>query len=264
LKNRFSRRVWADSAVGGARAELPVDVLQGLLLGLEVIALEGGPDGLGLAEQLEDLLLGPTERLEQHRHVLAPLAVDADPDRVPLVHLELEPRAPGRDDLGQVDVLVRRLVQLAAEIDTWTADQLGDHHPLRAVDDEGALVGHHGEVPHEDLLLLDLTRVLVDELALDEQWRRIGHVLVLALLHGVLDLLELVPPEDQLIGLGEVLDWRDLGEHLGQAVPEQPIEGLALDPDQVGEREDFGDTGERNTVTTRHYDLRQKVSLLQR
>jgi len=70
--------------------------------------------------------------------------------------------------------------------------------------------------------------------------------------------------EDQLIGLGEVLNGRDLGEHLGQAIPEKPIEGFALDSDQIGKGEDFGDTGERNAVTTRHDDLRQELPLLEK
>ena len=42
-----------------ARAELPVDVLEGLFLGLEVVLVQGGLDGRGPLEQLEDLLLGP-------------------------------------------------------------------------------------------------------------------------------------------------------------------------------------------------------------
>ena len=41
------------------------------------------------------------------------------------------------------------------------ADELGDDDALGAVDDEGALVGHHGEVAHEDELLLDLALSLI-------------------------------------------------------------------------------------------------------
>ena len=70
--------------------------------------------------------------------------------------------------------------------------------------------------------------------------------------------------EDQLIGLGEVLDRGDLGKDLPQALPPEPFEGLTLDPDQVGKGEHLGDTGERNTVTTRDDDVRQTRSLLRR
>ena len=43
------------------------------------------------------------------------------------------------------------------------ADQLADDDALGPVDDEGALVGHDGEVPHEDRLLLDLAGAGVHE-----------------------------------------------------------------------------------------------------
>ena len=167
-----------------------------------------------LSNSVEDLVGAPAERLQQDGDVLAALAVDPHADGVLLVDVELEPRATARDDLRDVDVLVGGLVGLPAEVDARRADELGDHDTLGAVDDEGALVGHHGEVAHEDLLLLDLAGHLVDEGGLDEQGPREGDVLVAALLLGALLLTELVAAEVELELLGEVLDRADLFEDL--------------------------------------------------
>ena len=110
--------------------------------------------------RLSELLVGlaEAERLEQHGDRLLALAVDADVDDVLLVDLELEPRAAARDHLGVDDVLLRRrLVGVDAEVDARRTHELRHDDALGAVDDERAAVGHHGEVAHEDRLLLDLT-----------------------------------------------------------------------------------------------------------
>ncbi len=83
-------------------------------------------------------------------------------------------------------VLSTRLV----EVDTRRPDQLADDDTLGAVDDEGALLGHHREVTHEHRLALDLAGVVVDELGRDEQRGRVRHVLVFALVDRRLDLVE--------------------------------------------------------------------------
>ena len=76
-----------------ARAQLAVDVQQRLVLGGGVVLLQGEPHRLVLAELLQDLRVGPAERLEQHGDVLLALAVQPDADHVALVDLELQPRA---------------------------------------------------------------------------------------------------------------------------------------------------------------------------
>ena len=150
-----------------AGAELAVDVEQRVVLAGGVVLLQGVPDRLVLAELLADLRLGPAERLEQHGDVLLALAVEADADEVALVDLELEPGTARGDDLRGVDVLVGGLVGAALEVHARGADQLGDDDTLGAVDDEGALVGHQGEVAHEDRLALDLAGLVVGELGGD-------------------------------------------------------------------------------------------------
>src|SRR5205807_8973660 len=52
-----------------ARTEAPVDVLEGLLLRLEVVLLERELDGRGTLEELEDLVLRPSQRLQEHGDV---------------------------------------------------------------------------------------------------------------------------------------------------------------------------------------------------
>ena len=99
-----------------ARTELAVDVLERLLLRLDVVLLQRELDGGRVVEQRQDLVGRPAERLQQHRDVLAALAVDADADRVLLVDVELEPGTAARDDLRDVDVLVGRLVEILGEV----------------------------------------------------------------------------------------------------------------------------------------------------
>jgi hypothetical protein len=227
-----------------------------------MVLLEGVLDRVGAVEQRQDLVGRPSERLQQDRDVLPALAVDPDTDRVLLVDVELEPRPTAGDDLGDVDVLIRGLVELAAEVDARRADELGHDHPLGPVYDEGPALGHHGEVPHEDLLLLDLAGRLVDEHRLDEQRSGEGGVLVLALLLGELLILESVLPEMQLELLGEVLDRRDFLEDLLQALGEEPVERLTLDADEVGERQRLVELGETDTIANRDERVRQEQSPL--
>ena len=102
------------------------------------------------------------------------------------------------------------------EVHARRADELGDDHALGAVDDEGAFVGHHGEVAHVDLGLLDLARLLDGEAGPDAQRRRVRHVAVAALLDGELGLPELVVEKLQLEVLAGVVGDRVDGGSLNQ------------------------------------------------
>ena len=248
-----------------ARAELAVDVEQRVVLAGRVVLLQGQHHRLVLAELLADLLLGPAERLEQDGDVLLALAVEAYADHVALVDLELEPRTPRRDELRGVDVLVGRLVRGALEVDARGPDELRDDDALGAVDDEGALVGHEREVAHEDRLALDLTGLVVRELRRDVERRGVGEVLLLALLDGVLRVVEHRVLEGERHGAREVLDRGDLLEDLlepglgahvlagvGPAldlrvprlVADQPVEAVGLESEELGNFEGLGDLRE--------------------
>ena len=105
-----------------------------------------------------------------------------------------------------------------AEVDARRTDELRDDDALGAVDDEGAARGHHREVPHEDRLLLDLTGLRVHEPRGDEQRARVGHVALAALVFGVLRRVEHVVGQLELELTGEVLDRRDVAQHLGDTL----------------------------------------------
>src|SRR5690606_24259875 len=86
------------------------------------------------------------------------LAVDPEVQDVLRVELEVEPRAPVGDDPGREQELARavRLAAVVLEEHARRAVQLGDDHPLGAVDDERAVGRHERELAHVDLLLLHL------------------------------------------------------------------------------------------------------------
>ena len=254
-----------------ARAQLAVDVEQRVVLAGGVVLLQGQAHRLVVAELLEDAVVGPAERLEEHGDRLLALAVDAHADHVALVDLELEPGTAARDDLGGVDVLVGRLVGRALEVDARAADELRDDDALGAVDDEGAALGHQREVAHEHRLALDLAGGVVHELRGDEQRGGVGEVPLLALLDGVLGLLEAVVAEAQRHRAAEVLDRGDLLEDLLEPgavgdvvpalrlrrgdpglpalVPEEPVEALGLEGQEVGDLQGLADLGERQSTS---------------
>ena len=131
------------------------------------------------------------------------------------------------------------------EVDARRAHQLADDDALGAVDDEGAVLGHQREVAHEDGLVLDLVRLLDDEVDLDLQRLGVGQVPGAALLLAELRLLEVVVAEVQLeILAGEVGDRGDLVEQLAKAGLDEPIERIGLGLDQVREGENLRDVRE--------------------
>ena len=174
-----------------------------------------------------------------------PVLVDADPEELVGVGLILQPGAPLGDDLGGEDGQVGLNVDLLAVIHAGRADDLGDHDALRAVDDEGAGVGHQGEVPHEDLLLLDLLGLLVPQADLDLEGRGVVGVPGLALLHVVLGLfIHLVVDEGQLQVALVVADRAHVGEDLPEAGIQELLIGGLLNLQEVRHGDDFLIPGE--------------------
>ena len=150
-----------------------------------------------------------------------------------LVDLELEPGAARGDELRVVGL--DAVVHLLGEVDARGADELRDDDALGAVDDEGAALGHEREVAHEDELLLDLARLLVDEAHVDEEGRLIGDVLGAALGNGAGGIAKLMLAERDLHGPRGVLDGRELGEGLGKSVGHESLERLLLNGDEIGQ-----------------------------
>ena len=171
-----------------------------------------------------------------------------------LLHVELDPLAPVGVDRARHQLVLGQVAQAVAlaglEDHAGRADELGDNHALGAVDDEGALVGHHGEVAHEDDLLLDLAGEFVLEAGPDEDRRGVGHVLLLALIHrelgGRMKLLVVgVELEFEPQGLAVVRDGRDVPEGAGQPLAQEPGKAVALYRDQVGQFENLFEISER-------------------
>ena len=122
------------------------------------------------------------------------------------VEVELDPRPAIGDDARGEKGLPRRqgLSLVVVEEHTGGALQLADDHALGAVDDERALVGHQGQLAEIDLLpallpdRLGLGLLVViedDEPERDLQRNRERHSAVMALLHRVLRLAEVVRVE---------------------------------------------------------------------
>ena len=117
---------------------------------------------LRLVELAEDLLVGedhalleePERAQERGGQHLAP-PVHPHVEDVVGVELELHPGAAVGDDPRREQQLARgdRLALVVVEEHAGRALELGDHHPLGAVDDEGALLGHQRQLAEIDLLL---------------------------------------------------------------------------------------------------------------
>src|SRR5512132_3814361 len=119
-----------------------------------------------------------------------------------------------------------RLALVVIEENAGRAVHLRDDHPLRAVDDEGAVIGHQRHVAHVDVLLLDVANrpgagFVVDipdhEPQRDLQRHRVGHSPLLTFLDVVLRLFEFVLYELERAARGEVSDGKYRLENLLQA-----------------------------------------------
>ena len=228
-----------------AGTELAVDLQHGIFIALAGVFLQGGQDPGVLAEHVQDLRvgLGP-HRPNQAGHRQLAVLVDAHVEHVGQVCLILQPGAPVRDDGGGVGDVVR-LVRVPGVVYTGGTHQLGHDDPLGAVDDEGTRIGHDGEVPHEDLLLLDLLGLLVAQAHLHLDRGGVGGVLGLALLNGVLGgIVHGEADEGQLQIAGVVRDGLYVVEHLLQPGFKKPPVGFLLDLQQVGHLQNFLAAGE--------------------
>ena len=231
---------------GLAGTQAPVDLQHGVLVVLAGVLLQRGDDAGIVAERVQNLLVrlqaqGPDQAGDGE----LPVLVDADPEDLVGVGLILQPGAPVGDHRGGEDGQVGLEVRLLAVVHAGGPDDLGDHHALGAVDDEGAGVGHQREVAHEDLLLLDLLGLLVPQADLHLQGRGVSGVPGLALLHVVLGrLVHLVVDEGQLQVALVVGDRAHVVEHLPQAGVQKLLVRLLLDLQKVGHGHDFLVPGE--------------------
>ena len=130
---------------------------------------------------LTDFLGGHAQSLQENSHGLLTLTVDANTHLVLLVDLELQPCTTAGNNANGMNFLVAEFVQRGVEVHTGTTHQLRHHDTLGAVDDEGSLFGHQGEVTHEHCLGLDFTGEVVHEFCFDIERSGIGLATLLAL-----------------------------------------------------------------------------------
>ena len=139
-------------------------------------------------------------------------------------------------------------VNVLAVVHAGGTDELGDDDALGAVDDEGALIGHHGEVAHEDELLLDLAGLFVGETDVGQKRSLIGHILLAALLDGVRGVAELMLAEGNLENMVLALDGAGFLERLTKALVLKTLKGFPLNRDKVGELHGLRDFPEADAL----------------
>ncbi len=225
---------------GLARAQSAVDLKQALFFRVAGVLLDGGCDALVLTEHIQDLLVGVhAQGADQAGDGELAVFVDADVEDVLRVGFIFKPGAAVRNDGGSVGVLVG-LVDLVAVVHTGASDDLRDDDALRAVDHEGAAVGHQREIAHEDLLLFDLAGLFVAQPHADLDGLGVGGVALFALFDGVLGLVvHAVVEEAQLEITGVVGNGVDVLEYLMQSLVEEPLIGVLLDLQKVGHLKDL-------------------------
>ena len=84
---------------------------------------------------------------------------------------------------------------------------MADNDALCAIDDERAIVGHHGYVAHEDFLFLDLAGFFHNQAGLYVEGLGVGNLPLLTLLRRVLGVPEVMVKEMQLIFIAGVIGY---------------------------------------------------------
>ena len=189
--------------------------------GGDVLDVEGLGDleVLDLVEEIEDVdVAGVADGAEQRRDEELPAtaaAIEIDVEEIVVVELDLEPGAAIGDDTERMEELAVR-VRGDLEAQAGRTVELGDHDALGAVDDEGAALGHHRDLAHVDLLVLDV--ILLAEAKLHIERHRIGDAFAEALDLGVLGITDRVGNvlEDEALVVGR--DREDFAEDGLQAV----------------------------------------------
>ena len=238
---------------GLARAHLHIDLFQrffarrGLVVHRPAVGFvlrEGGGEILLLAEGVDHVGVGlGAERADQDRHRDLPVLVDLDPEGILRVGLIFQPSAVIRDHRAGIAVFTG-LVHRGVVVHTRRTDELRHHDALRAVDDEGTVVGHQGEVPHEDLVLLDVVGLEVGHADADLEGRLVGDVALLALLNRIAGIrIDRVADEIDLGLAHEIDDRRRVAQHFVHSDVKKPLERFLLHLDQVRHLEDVLDLG---------------------
>ena len=155
----------------------------------------------------------------------------------PFLSISSSSHEPRRRHQVRGEDLLRGVLRLH-DVGAGGPHELRHDDALRAVDHERAGVGHLGDVPHEDALLADLARGLVDEADRHEQRLLVGQVLLAALADGVRGGVEDVVAEFHGERTGVVLDRRDVVDRFADTGRQEVEKRLPLDFNQVRNRDD--------------------------
>ena len=209
------------------------------------VLIDGGGDHLVPAEQLFERAVGTVaERAEKHRRRELSLAVHAHPKHALRILFEFQPGAAVGDH-GRFVNLFPRLVRFRNVVHAGRTHELGDDHALRAVDDERAVLGHQGKIPHKDVLFENLVLYLVYEPHLHPQGKRVRRVAVAALFFVVLRRFpELVVEKIQFEVVGKVGDRRVILKDLGDAFADEGLIAFPLNLNEIGDINYFVDRTE--------------------
>ena len=101
----------------------------------------------------EDLFLAVPQGTQKDGHGKFTTPINSNIHVVFLVKFKIEPGPPIGNHPTGIDLLPT--LTLRAEKDPGRPMKLADHHPLRSVDDKGAMVRHQGDLTEIDILLLD-------------------------------------------------------------------------------------------------------------
>jgi len=187
------------------------------LVRLDLIA---DKDPLTGIESVEEFFRGVPKGFEEYRYREFAASVDAVVQNVLGIEFQIEPRPAKRNDARGIEDLPAGmgLAPVVIEENTRRTMQLAHHHPFRAVDDKGPVVGHQGQGPEIDILFLDvangfLAGLLVDvvdhQADHDLQRRLVGHASCQAFLDVVLHLPEAVLHKLQRRRATEVFNGKD-------------------------------------------------------
>jgi len=116
---------------------------------MDGVLLQGLQQHREIVKSLTNLGFIHTESLEEHGDRLLTLTINAHAYGVALINLELKPCPARGDDLGGEDILIRGFIGNTLEVHARRADKLRNDDALRAVDNEGAAIGHQREVANE-------------------------------------------------------------------------------------------------------------------
>ena len=252
---------------GLAGTQLAVNLQQGLIAQHFGILAFGGLYQVGIAaKHLVDLLIGAAQVGQGVIHIgidlldgdIIPQAqqrpdkggdrqlavfIDADAEHIGGVGIILQPGAAVGDHGGIKQFFAGGIV-VHAIIDTGRTHQLGDDDTLGTIDDEGAGIGHQGEISHVDVGFLDLASDLVDEPRTHAQGGGIVYIPLLALQQGVLwFVIQRKINEIQLQIALIVGDRGDVLEYGPKTLIQEPLIGIFLYFDEVRHLGHFIDVG---------------------